>query len=79
MNTDIEAITYLQLANELIRQVNPRALTIAEDMSGMPGMCEPVEDGGIGFDFRLGMGIPDLWIKLAKNCRDEDWNLGYLL
>lgn len=78
MNTDIEAITYLQLANELIRQVNPRALTIAEDMSGMPGMCEPVEDGGIGFDFRLGMGIPDLWIKLAKNCRDEDWNLGHI-
>ena len=75
MNTDVESITYLQLANELIRQVNPRALTIAEDMSGMPGMCEPVEDGGIGFDYRLGMGIPDLWIKLIKEKKDEDWNL----
>ena len=78
MNTDIEAVNYLQLANELIHQVNPRALTVAEDMSGMPGMCEPVADGGIGFDFRLGMGMPDLWIKLSKAARDEDWNLGFI-
>lgn len=78
MNTDVEAITYLQLANVLIRQVNPRAMTIAEDMSGMPGMCEPVADGGIGFDYRLAMGIPDLWIKYAKERRDEDWDLDQL-
>ena len=51
-NTHVEAITYLQLANELIRQVNPNAITVAEDMSGMPGMCLPIEDGGIGFDYR---------------------------
>ena len=78
MNTDVDAVTYLQLANLLIREVKPDALTIAEDMSGMPGMCEPVPSGGIGFDFRLGMGIPDLWIKLAKDYKDEDWNLGRL-
>ena len=78
MNTDVEAITYLQLANVLIRQVNPRAMTVAEDMSGMPGMCEPVADGGIGFDYRLAMGIPDLWIKYAKERRDEDWDLDQL-
>ena len=76
MNTDVEAVTYLQLANELVRQVDPHCLTIAEDMSGMPGMCEPIEDGGIGFDYRLAMGLPDLWIRLAKEVRDEDWNLG---
>jgi 1,4-alpha-glucan branching enzyme len=52
-NTHTEAITYLQLANELIHQVNPAAITIAEDMSGMPGMCLPISDGGIGFDYRL--------------------------
>ena len=78
MNTDVEAVTYLQLANQLIREVKPDALTIAEDMSGMPGMCEPIEDGGIGFDYRLGMGLPDMWIRLVKECRDEDWNLGYI-
>ncbi|MBQ7455106.1 MAG: alpha amylase C-terminal domain-containing protein [Clostridia bacterium] len=78
MNTAVEAVTYLQLANELIRQVKPDALTIAEDMSGMPGMCEPIPDGGIGFDYRLGMGIPDLWIKYVKERRDEDWHLGHL-
>ena len=78
LNTDTEAITYLQLANELIREVNPKAITIAEDMSAMPGMCLPIEDGGIGFDYRLSMGVPDMWIKLLKEVRDEDWNMYYV-
>ena len=73
-NTHTEAITYLQLANELIRQVNPNAITIAEDMSGMPGMCLPIEEGGIGFDYRLGMGLPDMWIKAVKQ-QDEFWDI----
>ena len=75
-NTHVEAITYLQLANELIRQVKPGAVTIAEDMSGMPGMCLPIEDGGIGFDYRLGMGLPDMWIRTVKEKADEDWEIG---
>ena len=78
LNTDVEAITYLQLANELIHKNNPYALTIAEDMSGMPGMCLPIEDGGIGFDYRLTMGVPDMWIKLLKTQKDEDWNMHYI-
>ncbi|MBR3908849.1 MAG: 1,4-alpha-glucan-branching enzyme, partial [Clostridia bacterium] len=78
MNTDTEAVTYLQLANELIHKINKNALSIAEDMSGMPGMCLPIKDGGIGFDFRLSMGVPDLWIKFIKEWRDEDWDLGKL-
>ena len=73
-NTHVEAITYLQLANELIREVNPDAITIAEDMSGMPGMCLPIADGGIGFDYRLGMGLPDMWIKTVKQ-QDEFWDI----
>ncbi len=77
MNTDTEAVTYLQLANVLIREVNPKAITIAEDMSGMPGMCLPVEVGGIGFDYRLAMGEPDMWVKLLRG-RDEDWNMHYM-
>ena len=75
MNTDTEAVTYLQLANELIHQYNKHALTIAEDMSGMPGMCVPVKDGGIGFDYRLSMGVPDLWIKTLKENKDENWDM----
>ena len=76
LNTHTEAITYLQLANELIRQVNPNAITIAEDMSGMPGMCLPIEDGGVGFDYRLGMGLPDMWIRTVKEKSDEQWEIG---
>ena len=67
-NTHTEAITYLQLANELIRQVNPNA--------GMPGMCLPIEDGGVGFDYRLGMGLPDMWIRTVKEKSDEHWEIG---
>ena len=77
-NTHTEAITYLQLANELIRQVNPKAITIAEDMSGMPGMCLPIEEGGIGFDYRLGMGQPDMWIRTVKEKTDEEWQIGQM-
>ena len=75
LNTDTEAITYLQLANKLIREVNPKAITIAEDMSAMPGMCLPIDEGGIGFDYRLAMGTPDMWIKLLKNYPDEAWDM----
>ena len=75
MNTDTEAVTYLQLANELIHSLNKNAITVAEDMSGMPGMCIPIKDGGIGFDYRLSMGVPDLWIKLIKEYRDQDWDM----
>ncbi len=78
LNTDTEAVTYLQLANELIREVKPDAITIAEDMSAMPGMCLPIADGGVGFDYRLSMGVPDMWIKLLKTTRDEDWNMRYI-
>ncbi len=78
MNTDTDAITYLMLANDLIREINPKAITIAEDMSGMPGMCLPIKYGGIGFDYRLSMGVPDLWIKYLKDVSDDYWNMGTL-
>ena len=78
LNTDTEAVTYLQLANELIREVNPHAITIAEDMSAMPGMCMKIKDGGCGFDFRLAMGLPDLWIKNIKDKPDEAWDVSWI-
>ncbi len=75
---DEDALAYLQLANEVAHAVRPDVITIAEDMSGMPGMARPLAEGGIGFDYRLAMGIPDYWIKLLKEKKDEDWNLGEL-
>jgi len=70
-----DAITYLQLANMLVHKIAPGSVTIAEDVTGMPGLTAPLSDGGISFDFRLGMGIPDYWIKLLKEYKDEDWNI----
>ena len=75
-NVDEEALTYLTLANELIHDVKPAAITIAEDISGMPGLAVPVKESGVGFDYRLAMGVPDFWIKILKERRDEDWPLG---
>lgn len=77
-DADEDAILYLSLAVELIREIKPGAIVIAEDMSGMPGLCRPRGEGGIGFTHRLAMGIPDYWIKLLKHTRDEDWNLDEL-
>lgn len=72
---DKDAITYLQLANHLIHSMDPHYISIAEDVSGMPGLCRKTADGGIGFDYRLAMGLPDFWIKMMKHYRDEDWNV----
>ncbi|MBO5298041.1 MAG: alpha amylase C-terminal domain-containing protein [Candidatus Homeothermus sp.] len=71
---DTNAITYLTLANKLIHEVNRKAITIAEEMSGMPGLATPIKAGGIGFDYRMAMGIPDYWIKMLKEKKDEDWH-----
>ncbi len=73
VNTD--ALTYLTLANQLVHEFRPDAVTIAEDVSGMPGMALPIADGGVGFDYRLGMAIPDFWIRLLEDVPDEQWNI----
>lgn len=72
---DLNALTYLTLANELIHEIKPDAVTIAEEVSGMPGMAFPVGEGGVGFDYRLGMAIPDYWIRLLEEQPDEEWEI----
>ena len=74
-HVDEDALGYLQLANELAHAINPDAITVAEDVSGMVGLARPVSEGGLGFDYRLAMGIPDYWIKLLKDQHDEDWEM----
>ncbi|MFH0980769.1 MAG: alpha amylase C-terminal domain-containing protein [Planctomycetota bacterium] len=75
-NIDEVAIVYLQLANPLAHTIRPDVITIAEDASGMVGLARPVDEGGLGFDYRLAMGIPDYWIKALRDRRDEDWSMG---
>ncbi|MDO4774153.1 MAG: alpha-amylase family glycosyl hydrolase [Candidatus Saccharibacteria bacterium] len=76
---NLDALVYLRLANALIHRVRPDAVTIAEEMSGLPGLCAPIDGGGLGFDYRLHMGTPDLWIKTLKEQRDEAWDLGHIV
>ena len=74
-HTEEDAVLYLSLANTLAHTVAPGAVTVAEDVSGMAGIARPVTEGGLGFDYRLAMGIPDFWTRLVQEKRDEDWNV----
>ncbi|KAK0499782.1 glycoside hydrolase family 13 protein [Armillaria luteobubalina] len=75
-SADLEAIVYLMLANDAMHALYPKVITIAEDVSGMPLLCIPVNKGGVGFDYRLSMAIPDMWIKLLKHKTDDEWDMG---
>lgn len=77
-SVDEDALCYLALANKVIHAVRPDAVTIAEDVSGMPGLAAPIAAGGVGFDYRFAMGVPDYWIKLTKDMPDEYWPMGHL-
>ncbi|CRK98126.1 CLUMA_CG011494, isoform A [Clunio marinus] len=76
LNVDTDALVYMSLANKIFHDMNSNIITIAEDVSGMPTLCCPIDEGGIGFDYRLGMAIPDKWIELIKEKKDEDWSMG---
>lgn len=80
---DNEAIAYLMLAHQLMKDISKKEhieiTSIAEDVSGMPTLCRPIDEGGIGFDYRLSMAIPDMWIKILKHQKDEDWDLGNIV
>mmetsp|Transcript_11935 Transcript_11935/g.36381 ORF Transcript_11935/g.36381 Transcript_11935/m.36381 type:complete len:928 (+) Transcript_11935:200-2983(+) len=78
-HVDVDACVYIMLANELIHELNPQAITVAEEVSGAPTICQPVADGGLGFDLRLGMGIPNMWITLLTQRKDEEWGMGELV
>lgn len=76
---DEDAINYLMLANHVIKKLFPFVITIAEDVSGMPTLCRPVSEGGIGFDYRLALAVPDMWIKLLKEKSDDQWEMGNIV
>ncbi len=77
-NVDEDVLVYLKLVNKLVHDFKPEGVTIAEEVSGLPGLARGLEDGGVGFDYRLAMGLPDNWIKLVKEKSDESWNMGEL-
>ncbi|WVQ80844.1 1,4-alpha-glucan-branching enzyme [Cryptococcus sp. DSM 104549] len=79
IGTGFSAMVYLMLANEMLHDVYPNVVTIAEDVSGMPTLCRPVSEGGVGFDYRLSMAVPDMWIKLLKESTDDQWEMGNIV
>ena len=78
--TNVDAVVYLMLANKLIHDiVDSGGISVAEDVSGMPTLCRKVEEGGVGFDYRLAMGVPDKWIELIKHVPLKEWRMGELV
>jgi 1,4-alpha-glucan branching enzyme len=77
-NVDKGGVGYLMLANDMLNELYPGAvISIAEDVSGMPALGRPVSEGGLGFDYRLSMAVPDMWIKILKEVpEDTAWDLG---
>lgn len=73
--TDVDAVVYMMLANCLVHNLLPDATVVAEDVSGMPTLCRPISEGGVGFDYRLAMAIPDKWIDYLKNKTDDQWSM----
>lgn len=76
--TDSESVIYMMLANHFLHSTYDFVITIAEEVSGMPGLCRPVSEGGQGFDYRLAMALPDMWIKMLKEKSDDEWKMGHI-
>ena len=75
----MESLGFLTLANYIMKELKPKSVSIAEDVSGLPTLCRPVKFGGIGFDYRLNMYVPDMWIKMLKEIKDENWQVGDII
>uniref|UniRef100_A0A914Q1D1 1,4-alpha-glucan branching enzyme n=1 Tax=Panagrolaimus davidi TaxID=227884 RepID=A0A914Q1D1_9BILA len=79
LNTDTQSVTYLTLANYLIQKYRPGSITVVADRSGLPTLCRPIEEGGQGFEYRLAMSLPDMWINILKHQQDEEWNINNIV
>ncbi|KAM9811458.1 1,4-alpha-glucan-branching enzyme [Syngnathus typhle] len=79
LHVDEDSLVYLMLANHILHKLHPDCITVAEDVSGMPALCRAVEEGGLGFDYRLAMAIPDKWIQILKQFKDEEWDIGNIV
>ncbi|XP_071780723.2 1,4-alpha-glucan-branching enzyme [Centroberyx gerrardi] len=79
MHIDEDAFVYLMISNHMLHTLYPGCITIAEDVSGMPGLCKPIREGGMGFDYRLAMAVPDKWIQILKEWKDEQWDMGNIV
>ncbi|XP_075053173.1 1,4-alpha-glucan-branching enzyme [Mixophyes fleayi] len=79
LHVDEDSLVYLMLANHMVHSLYPDCITVAEDVSGMPALCCPTSHGGVGFDYRLAMAVPDKWIEILKEQKDEDWDIGNIV
>ncbi|TBX09078.1 1,4-alpha-glucan branching enzyme [Clostridium perfringens] len=55
-NGNLEAIAFLKELNTIIKKEGKGAITVAEESTSWEGITKPVEEGGLGFDYKWNMG-----------------------
>jgi 1,4-alpha-glucan branching enzyme len=53
---NLEAIAFVQRANEVVGRERAQAVTLAEESTAFPAVSRPVHDGGLGFHYKWNMG-----------------------
>ncbi len=65
-NENLEAIEFVKHINTIVHKKFPGALMIAEDSSSYPGVTKPVNEGGLGFDMKWGIGWMSNTLKVFE-------------
>ena len=55
-NKNIEAIEFIKKLNKSVHEAYPYAIMIAEESTAYPYVTKPVDEGGLGFDYKWNMG-----------------------
>ncbi|KAH9622869.1 hypothetical protein KSS87_007872 [Heliosperma pusillum] len=76
---DRDALMYLILANDILHALHPNIITIAEDATLYPGLCEPSSQGGLGFDYYVNLAAPEMWLSLLENVPDNEWSMSKIV
>ncbi|KAG8075748.1 hypothetical protein GUJ93_ZPchr0006g43795 [Zizania palustris] len=76
---DKDALIYLILANEMLHELHPDIITIAEDATFYPGLCEPTTQGGLGFDYWVNLSIPEMWLWHLENVPGQEWSMNKIM
>jgi 1,4-alpha-glucan branching enzyme len=53
---NLEAVAFLKRLNEVVHQLQPGCVTIAEESTSWPAVTRPTYLGGLGFDLKWNMG-----------------------
>ncbi|KAH7682202.1 1,4-alpha-glucan branching enzyme protein [Dioscorea alata] len=63
----------------MLHELHPDIITIAEDATFYPGLCESTTQGGLGFDYYVNLSVTDLWLWLLQDVPDQAWSMSKIV